>query len=625
MARAPAGDYVVRESARTPGAFVLMLKLTAVTGIQKRILWDQGVYRIDGGMETYETINDLLSGEPMAQRPAKNLILAVSQPLSAAGGTSKKKSGREFLEQAMNLAEAGQGAQAMQCIDAALQVGVSERNARVTREYVQSFMPVQEDAASPIAPSGGGGGGVPSGGGGGGAVASATDTLNNGAAIEVDGFGNLLLNVNVRKNEDSSRLDIVGIASCEITAEAKLILEPSKGGKKHVWPLGYLRKYGRDAAVFYFESGRRCPSGPATIYLETTHGEKMFQLVDKAVKEVIQAAQDMEQQKAEILANLRAEKKQKEIIENMQRNAAIAKHSAFAMVEARMRMKAAEARARRLKKKRDAEELKKEQQREDEDKDRLEKLRRQKESNAEREKRASQLADVSDNTKSKMGVKEKNSGMFAAAPEWGAGKSKIWKALNPEPLAHQTAADRRDKSQKQEMGMVGNRNYSMINQMTGADNIEETAGEPSAMGEGVNDLADMSDDELELDDDDDEEEEDVDYNDADLTMDASFSNQLDANRAKREAEEKARREALQKKHKEDQAKLQDGRNKELAVWRRFCFCLRSVLLNNRLEAQLQPCSCLCHGCLELCSVAGVCVLDSHASLARAPYFLSVHR
>ena len=145
MAHAPAGDYVVRESAQNPGAFVLMVKLTAVTGIQKRIVWDQGVYRIDGGMETYESINDLLSSEPMAQRPAKDLVLGSSQPFSV-GGAGKHESGRKLLEQAMDLAEAGQIAHALQLIQSAAQVGVLKHDARVTVEYVQSFMPAPGDA-----------------------------------------------------------------------------------------------------------------------------------------------------------------------------------------------------------------------------------------------------------------------------------------------------------------------------------------------------------------------------------------------------------------------------------------------------------------------------------------------
>ena len=42
-----------RSSARTPNAFVLMLKLTAVTGIQKRIVFKHGMFRMDGSIEAY--------------------------------------------------------------------------------------------------------------------------------------------------------------------------------------------------------------------------------------------------------------------------------------------------------------------------------------------------------------------------------------------------------------------------------------------------------------------------------------------------------------------------------------------------------------------------------------------
>jgi len=566
LARAPAGDFVIRASARTPGAFVLMLKLTAVTGIQKRLLFSQGSYRIDGGMETYSSINQLLKSEPMAQRPARDLVVGVAN-----GGTSsKRKSGREMLEHAMNLAEAGQADAAMQLVQAAVKMGVSERNVKVTREYVQSFLPAEKRSAAAPSPSKAS---SPK-------AAPGRDTLNNGP-VEADPFGNLELNVNVRENEDSARLAIGGVCRCEVTSEAKLVLQAASGGKKHTWPLGYLRRYGRDPTVFYFESGRRCPSGPATIYLETVHGEKIFQVVDKAVKEVIKAAQEKEDEKAAMMAKLREEKRQQEIIEDMQRKAAIAKHAASAMIEAKMRVKAQEARDRRAQKKRESEEKKKQEARAALEKDRSNHMKRQQSVHAARAAKAAELGDVSKKNVSKMDVKEAGgTGMFGEKqPVWGEGKSKIWLALNPQPLAYQTAADRREKEDgADDLGVLGQRSYAFANEMnrddddgSGAMPERRPSMRASTTFEGeeeINDMADMSDGEisdLEDDDDDDEEEEEGDYNDDDLALDTDMMSQLEKGRAQREVEEKKRREELAAQYKREQQVIDDERNKELAI------------------------------------------------------------
>eukprot|EP00729_Bicosta_minor_P006434 gene6434-21080_t len=74
LMKAPAGDFVIRESARTPGAFVMMVKLTATTGIQKRIFYKHGVYQLDGSVETYPDMHHVIRTEPMARRPARDLI-----------------------------------------------------------------------------------------------------------------------------------------------------------------------------------------------------------------------------------------------------------------------------------------------------------------------------------------------------------------------------------------------------------------------------------------------------------------------------------------------------------------------------------------------------------------------
>jgi hypothetical protein len=78
MMTAPAGDFVVRESARTPGAFVLMVKLTATTGIQKRIFYKQGKYQMDGSLEVFASMVSVIRTEP-AGGADRSLLLSMSK------------------------------------------------------------------------------------------------------------------------------------------------------------------------------------------------------------------------------------------------------------------------------------------------------------------------------------------------------------------------------------------------------------------------------------------------------------------------------------------------------------------------------------------------------------------
>lgn len=86
---------------------------------------------------------------------------------------------------------------------------------------------------------------------------------------------------------DASRLGIVGSAKCVVTSEVlELLFEPPRttlatGG----WPIKYLRRFGQKDGAFYFESGRRCATGPALIYLRSADAataNEIFALVDAA-------------------------------------------------------------------------------------------------------------------------------------------------------------------------------------------------------------------------------------------------------------------------------------------------------------------------------------------------------
>ena len=65
-----------------------------------------------------------------------------------------------------------------------------------------------------------------------------------------------------------------------------------KGKEPFRWPLCSLRRYGFDAELFSFESGRRCPTGPGIYAFKCQHAEALFNLL----QECIQRAGQEEQQ-----------------------------------------------------------------------------------------------------------------------------------------------------------------------------------------------------------------------------------------------------------------------------------------------------------------------------------------
>lgn len=56
-------------------------------------------------------------------------------------------------------------------------------------------------------------------------------------------------------------------------------------GKEPIhWPLRCLRRYGFDAELFSFESGRRCPTGPGIYAFKCRHAETLFNLVQESIQ-----------------------------------------------------------------------------------------------------------------------------------------------------------------------------------------------------------------------------------------------------------------------------------------------------------------------------------------------------
>ena len=67
----------------------------------------------------------------------------------------------------------------------------------------------------------------------------------------------------------------------EITADSLVLHQ--RGKESVAWPLHGLRRYGFDADLFSFESGRRCPTGPGIYAFRCRHAEALFNLLQSSI------------------------------------------------------------------------------------------------------------------------------------------------------------------------------------------------------------------------------------------------------------------------------------------------------------------------------------------------------
>jgi len=73
----------------------------------------------------------------------------------------------------------------------------------------------------------------------------------------------------------------VGEQQVQITPVNITLVDPATGRIGGVFPLRYLRRYGRDEGLFTFEAGRKTATGPGLFGLITADASHIFRLVDR--------------------------------------------------------------------------------------------------------------------------------------------------------------------------------------------------------------------------------------------------------------------------------------------------------------------------------------------------------
>lgn len=221
---------------------------------------------------------------------------------------------------------------------------------------------------------------------------------------------------------------------------------------------------------------------------------------------------------------------------------------------------------------------------EQEEAERSARLKAQRQKQKELEAKSANVGDVSEQVAKAVAPRRPSTlNIFAKAPEddeWGKGKSKIWKALNPRPLAYESPrqkAERAEEATVMDPSSTGRPDYAFL-----SDVKDQAAAAAIEVAAEDDELGGFEDDDLdgfaEVDgapppaaapvESESEESEEEDVDPASLGgLDSGFMKTMAANRAKREKEEEARKAKLRAAHAAKQ-KLEDEANaKELAIIR----------------------------------------------------------
>lgn len=457
--------------------------------------------------------------------------------MGTASAPSAPISTKMLLEDAMTEAENGQWRLAMSKVRRANNAGALTKNVRAAADYIKTFIPADVMKRQLARPPG-------------------YDGPPGYDEMDLVDLAACRVQVKVRTDNGATALGLGGDALCEINKNRVLSLLPQNATgvrSRHKWPLQLLRRFGKEGKSFYFEAGRRCPSGPVMLYLDgsTTDVTLLLQTANTALDGFRKEATEQKNEELDALRKYKGRVQAEEAQKQKEHEAAMATHrretEAIATKQIAERARQ-EAQAQQDVAVEAASKLQTERLNVGGGESLAGRAAFRPKRNAvdeDRQRRALQL-NISERAARAAAPKESASSSigFVDQDEWGAGKSKIWKALNPRPLAYQTAKERAEKEDKIDMGAVGvTRDY------TNFDLDEE---------EHADELGESHENS--------EDEEDEEVNPDQLAdFDSDFARLLKENRAKRAKEEAARKHKLQQDYLARQKTKQAALDKELAV------------------------------------------------------------
>uniref|UniRef100_UPI00358EEA19 uncharacterized protein isoform X2 n=1 Tax=Myxine glutinosa TaxID=7769 RepID=UPI00358EEA19 len=87
----------------------------------------------------------------------------------------------------------------------------------------------------------------------------------------------------VKKTDAAEHCGMRGTYKLQVNKESLSLKDPVSEKTQYTWPYQFLRRFGRDKAMFTFEAGRRCKTGPGKFTFETMEGNNIFTQVENSI------------------------------------------------------------------------------------------------------------------------------------------------------------------------------------------------------------------------------------------------------------------------------------------------------------------------------------------------------
>lgn len=223
-------------------------------------------------------------------------------------------------------------------------------------------------------------------------------------------------------------------------------------------------------------------TGEGWIYLESaTSIASVFEEIDRCAKKNRQEVLDQQKSRSQAIAAAKEQQEQQEVEQEQARLDALKKYKEQAKIEAQRRVEAKKAKEVQERKAREAAEQEELRKKQAENESRSALIKHRNEKLQALEANASKMEDTSEKLKAaepKIYDTSRYADMFQGVSKAAEVKhSKIWLALNPQPIAFQTVQDKRERAEDVvDLGLLsGNRFSAMKNIMMQSPSVADVA------------------------------------------------------------------------------------------------------------------------------------------------------